>query len=136
MTYILEYCGDMATILNGDPDSANRLIVFNADQDTWKRFQDAGSQPAIVSVLESIGVPESAPPGLLVPDVLTGTIWSSAMANFAKALKAGQPLDQAGAKFVKAGTLGFGEPWLILAVWNLLGNPPLVTQFTSSVTAR
>ena len=133
MTFIIEYCGDETTILSGNPESASRLKLFGADQATWIRLQHAGAASNIVSVLKSIGIPESAPPEALVPDVVTGLWWSSAMANYARALVAHDPLDKAGAQVVKAGTLGFGEPWMVLAAWNLLGNPPMQTEFTSSL---
>ena len=133
MSFILEYCGDETTILSGNPDSANRLALFGADQNTWRRLQQAGAASNIVSVLKSIGIPESAPPEALVPDVVTGLWWSSAMANYARALAAHESLEQVGAQVVKAGTLGFGEPWMILAAWNLLGNPPMQVEFTSSL---
>lgn len=133
MTFIIEYCGDETTILSGNPDNANRLELFGADQGVWSRLQHAGAESNIVSVLKRIGIPESAPPEALVPDVVTGLWWSSAMANYARALAAHEPLEKAGAEVVKAGTLGFGEPWMILAAWNLLGNPPMQTEFTSSL---
>lgn len=133
MLFILEYCKGETMILSGDPDSVNRLKLFSADRNSWMRLQDAGAPSNIVSVLKSIGIPDSAPPEMLVPDVVTGLWWSSAMSNYAAALAAHEPLDKAGAKVVKAGTLGFGEPWMIVAAWNLLGNPPVQTEFTSSL---
>jgi hypothetical protein len=55
------------------------------------------------------------------------------MENYAKALAAGQSLVGAGKEVVKDGTLGFDEPWLVLATWNMLRNPAIESLFTSSL---
>jgi hypothetical protein len=34
---------------------------------------------------------------------------------------------------VKDGTLGFNEPWLVLAVWAMLGKPAMDSRFASSL---
>jgi hypothetical protein len=58
------------------------------------------------------------------------------MANYAKALVAGKPLAGFGKEVVKDATLGFDEPWLVLAVWNMLGQPAVDTRFTSPMLER
>jgi hypothetical protein len=55
------------------------------------------------------------------------------MADYAKALAAGQSLVAAGKNVVKDSTLGFDEPWLVLTAWNMLRNPAMESLFTSSL---
>jgi hypothetical protein len=55
------------------------------------------------------------------------------MASYAKALAAGQSLVSVGKEVVKDSTGGFNEPWLVLAVWNMLQNPAIVSIFTCSL---
>ena len=126
--YLRYVCDAEATILEGDTDNADRLKLFSAGEEFWKGLRDAGSAPNQMGLLADQGIRPNA-----MVDVTTVIWWSSAMANYAKALAAGQSLVGAGKEVVKDGTLGFNEPWLVLATWKMLGNPAIESLFTSSL---
>ncbi len=130
-TYYLRHaCDAEITILNGDGDStsANRLKLFESDQAFWAQLRDAGAAANQVRLLADRGIGQAAD-----VDVITFIWWSSAMESYAKALAAGQPLERVGREVVEDSTLGFKEPWLILAVWEMLQNPAIDSLFTSSL---
>ena len=124
-------CGAEADILNGDADNAGRMKLYNAGDDLWKQLKDAGAVPNQVKLLTAIGAPASAS-----VDVTTVIWWTSAMESYAQALAAGTSLVDVGEAIVKDGTLGYNEPWLILAAWNMLGNPALQIEFTCPLIKR
>jgi hypothetical protein len=134
-TVYLEKVRDAQTIiLANDSDNAKRLKLFSVgDVEIWKQLKDAGTAQAIVAILNRNGFPDSSVANLLVPDVMTAVWWSEAMGNYASALSKGQPLVESGKDLVKDGTLGYSEPWLILASWNILENPAVDSLFTSSL---
>ena len=127
-TYLRYACGAEAAILNGDADNADRLKLFTAEEEFWNELRDAGAAPNQISLLTDRGIRPNA-----IVDVTTLIWWSSAMADYAKALAAGQSLVAAGKAVVKDGTLGFDEPWLVLTAWNMLRNPAMESLFTSSL---
>ena len=126
--YLRYACAAEATILNGDADNADRLKLFTAGVDFWKQLMDAGAAPNQIALLTGQGIRQTA-----IVDVITLIWWSSAMASYAKALAAGQSLVSVGKEVVKDSTGGFNEPWLVLAVWNMLQNPAIVSIFTCSL---
>ncbi|MGA2196927.1 MAG: hypothetical protein ABSH40_16825, partial [Bryobacteraceae bacterium] len=121
-------CDAEATILDGDVDNADRLKLFTAGEEFWKELRDAGAAPNQIRLLADQGIRPNA-----TVDVTTVIWWSTAMENYAKALAAGQSLIGAGKAVVKAGTLGFDEPWRVLAAWTMLQNPAIDSLFTSSL---
>ena len=127
-TYLRYACDAEATILDGDVDNADRLKLFTAGEEFWKELRDAGAAPNQIRLLADQGIRPNA-----TVDVTTVIWWSTAMENYAKALAAGQSLIGAGKAVVKAGTLGFDEPWLVLAAWTMLQNPAIDSLFTSSL---
>ena len=127
-TYLRYACDAEATILDGDVDNADRLKLFTAGEEFWKELRDAGAASNQIRLLADQGIRPNA-----TVDVTTVIWWSSAMENYAKALAAGQSLVGAGKEVVKDGTLGFDEPWLVLATWNMLRNPAIESLFTSSL---
>lgn len=128
-TYYLSHaCDAEATILDGDEASASRLKLFGADQAFWNQLKDAGAAANQTRLLRDAGIDQSAE-----VDVLTFIWWSSAMADYAKALAGNQSLEQVGKEVVTDSTLGFSEPWLILATWKMLQNPAINSLFTSSL---
>ena len=127
-TYLRYACDAEATILDGDVDNADRLKLFTAGEEFWKELRDAGAASNQIRLLADQGIRPNA-----TVDVTTVIWWSSAMENYAKALAAGQSLVGAGKEVVKDGTLGFNEPWLVLATWNMLRNPAIESLFTSSL---
>jgi len=48
------------------------------------------------------------------------------------ALFANESLEEPGEEVVKGSSLGFSEPWLVLASWAILENPAITSQFTSA----
>jgi hypothetical protein len=55
------------------------------------------------------------------------------MEDYARALAAGKSLVGVGKEVVKDSTQGFSEPWLVLVIWEMLGNPAIDSLFTSSL---
>ena len=127
-TYLRFVCEAEATILNRDGDNADRLKLYTASQTFWEDLKDAGAAANQTRLLAGQGIRPSA-----IVDVTTVIWWSSAMEKYANALVAGQSIEKAGKGVVKTGTLGFDEPWLVLAAWNMLGKPAIDSQFTSSL---
>ena len=109
--YLRYVCSAEATILNADVDNSDRLKLFTAGEAFWKQLRDAGAASNQTRMLTDQGIRQ---PGAIV-DVITVIWWSNAMANYAQALAAGKSLVDAGKGVVKDGTLGFSEPWLVLA---------------------
>jgi len=129
-TYLRYACEAEATILDSDADNADRLQLFTAGEAFWSELRDAGAAPNQIRLLADQGIRPNA-----TVDVVSLIWWSSAMENYAKALAVGQSLEGAGKAVVKDGTLGFNEPWLVLATWNMLRNPAIDSLFTSSLLA-
>ncbi|HLM98341.1 MAG TPA: hypothetical protein VK335_03615 [Bryobacteraceae bacterium] len=127
-TYVQFACGAEGVILDGDGDNADRLRLFQAGLDFWKELENAGAAPNVVRLLATQGIRQNA-----VVDVITILWWSSAMGEYAEALSMNQPLANAGKAVVKEGTMGFNEPWLVLAAWAMLGKPAMESRFTSSL---
>ena len=135
MFYIVQLCRAQAAILASDEDSALRLKLFtNTDLGFWRRLIDEGSAPNIVLALQDAGFGSNSE--FLVADVITAVWWSQAMNVYAAALRDGKPLEKAGKGVVKAGDLGFNEPWLILAFRSMLGNPAPEALFTAPGLAK
>jgi len=126
--YLQFACRAEAAILTGDADNQDRLRLFQAGLDFWKELEDAGAAPNIVRLLASQGIRQNA-----IVDVVTILWWSSAMEAYAAALSRNQPFTGVGKAVVQDGTLGFDEPWLVLAVWTMLGKPAVDSQFSSSL---
>lgn len=131
--FIRAICSAEKAILAGDPESAYRLKVFNADQHAWEGLQTAGSASNITPKLRDLGMSD-AESQLAVTDALTAVWWAEAMANYATALAKGHSLEAVGKKVVKDSNRGYNEPWMILAAFNLAGKPPIQSQFTSSLS--
>jgi hypothetical protein len=126
--YLGYACGAEAAILNGDADNADRLKLFTAGTGFWQELRDAGAAPNQIQLLTDQGIRQNA-----IVDVVSLIWWSSAMESYAKALAAGQSLVGVGKDVVKDSTGGFSEPWLVLAAWNMLRNPAVVSLFTCSL---
>lgn len=131
--YLQNACNAEATILDGAEDtvSASRLKLFRAGQAFWNQLREQGAAPNQIRMLADAGIDQSAE-----VDVITLIWWSCAMSDYAKALAAGQPLDKVGRQVVKDSTLGFDEPWLILATREMLQNPAIEILFTSPTIKR
>ncbi len=127
-TYVQYACAAEAIILAADADNVDRLKLFQADIDYWKQLQDAGATPNVIRLLADRGIRQNA-----IVDVITILWWSGAMGDYAKALAHNQSLVDAGKKVVKDGTLGFNEPWLVLATWLMLGKPAVESIFHCSL---
>lgn len=130
-TYLSYACAAEGTILAGDDTNADRLKLFTAGQAFWEQLREAGAAPNKISLLTAQGIPQNA-----LEDVVTIIWWSVVMENYGKALAAGQSLEGPGKAVVKDGTLGFSEPWLILATWKMLQKPAIDSIFTSSLLKR
>jgi len=132
--YRTQICFAQQTILAGDSRSAERLRLFRIDDlAVWKQLEDAGTLQNTAAVLKNNGFAESPAIEALVTDVFTAIWWSKAMASYAVALHDGNSLADVGKDVVKNDTLGFNEPWLVLAAWNILGQKPAIdSKFTSS----
>jgi hypothetical protein len=136
--YIAQLCTAQKTILNGlgnDGVSANRLRLFNADQDTWNNLQEAGAPPNITRILQNDLGMSDAQAKFALTDVITAVWWAHAMAAYAKALSKGQPLDKVGKAVVQDANLGYNEPWMVLASWKMAGQPAIEAKFISSIGA-
>ena len=127
-TYVQSACRAECLVLAGDVDNADRLRLFSAGLDFWKELESAGAAPNIIRLLAGQGIRQNA-----IVDVVTILWWSSAMQDYATALSRNQPLAGVGKAVVKDGTLGFNEPWLVLALWAMLGKPAMDSRFTSSL---
>ncbi len=127
-TYVQYACAAEAIILAADTDNVDRLKLFQAGIDYWKQLQDAGAAPNVIRLLAELGVRQNA-----IVDVNTILWWSGAMGDYAKALAHNQSLVDPGKKVVKDGTLGFNEPWLVLAAWLMLGKPAVDSLFHCSL---
>jgi hypothetical protein len=127
-TYVQSACRAECVILAGDAGNADRLRLFSAGLDYWKELESAGAAPNVIRLLANQGIRQNA-----IVDVITILWWSAAMQDYATALSRNQLLTGAGKAVVKDGTLGFSEPWLVLAVWAMLGKPALDSRFTSSL---
>jgi hypothetical protein len=135
--YIAALCAAEQTILRGDPydNSPARFRLFSADQKAWDDLAEAGAPENIALVLRDLGF-DNASQALLVTDVITAVWWATAMADYAKALAKGQSLEGVGAEVVKDANLGYNEPWMVLAAWDLAGRPATVTaRFFTSLPA-
>lgn len=131
--YIQAICEAEKTILAGlanDPEIGYRLRLFNASAHTWQALQDAGAGANFTPILENLGLSSSQAQAAYT-DVITTIWWSTAMADYAKALSKNQSLEGPGKEVVKDSNRGYDEPWMILAAWNLAGKPAAHAQVTS-----
>ena len=126
-SYLDHACAAQRIILNDDPGNADRLKLYSEGIPFWRQLENAGSPQSITQLLAAQGIRENAR-----VDVVTVLWWSSAMSKYAKAVAAGQPLEGLGTELVQDATRGFNEPWLILALWNMLQNPAIESAFTCS----
>lgn len=131
--YVQQFCQAERLILSGDPDSQFRLRLFQADQKTWSDLRDAGASANMMPILRSIGI-LATQAELVVTDVITGLWWAAAMSAYASALAKRQSLAAAGKEVVRDANLGFNEPWMILAAWNMTGRPAIKATFVTSQT--
>ena len=129
--YVDFACRAEAKILDGDASNVGRLKLFTAGIGFWEDLERAGARPNVIRELANAGIPQAA-----AVDVTALIWWSSAMANYAKALAQHQSLIELGKAVVKDGTLGFNEPWLVLTSWLMLGSPTMNCLFTSSLLDR
>jgi hypothetical protein len=132
--YAAKFAEAQKIILANDPDSAGRLMLFNADQETWAGLHEAGAASNMTPILRNLGMSD-AQAQLAVADVITAIWWADAMADYATALAKGQSLESAGKKVVRSSNLGFNEPWMVLAAWQMAGKPPISPQFITSLPA-
>jgi len=130
--YIGEICSAQKTILAEDPESAYRLRLFNADQDTWKNLQEAGAAANMTPILKSLRMSD-AESELSVTDALTAIWWAEAMASYATALARGKSPQAAAKEVLEDSNRGYSEPWMVLAAWNMSGKPAIKSAFTSSL---
>ena len=130
--YAAAYCRAEKVILAGDPDSAERSLLFNADPETWGDLHEAGAVPNIVRILVDLGMSQTQA-NLSVTDVITAVWWADAMAAYAKALANSKPLEATGKQVVKNWTIGYSEPWMVLASWNLTGEPTINAELVTSL---
>ena len=127
--YVDAFCKAEKVILAGDPDSAGRLLVFNANQATWNDLHAAGAASNIQLILRnSLGLSQ-VQAELATADVVTAVWWADAMAAYSKALAQGQSLEAAGRQVVRDSNLGFNAPWMLLAIWDLTGAPAVQAEF-------
>jgi hypothetical protein len=127
-TYVQFACAAEAIILASDTDNVDRLKLFQADIGYWKQLEDAGAAPNVIRLLADRGIRQNA-----IVDVNSILWWSGAMGDYAKALAHNQSLVDPGKKVIKDGTLGFNEPWLVLATWLMLGKPAVDSLFHCSL---
>jgi hypothetical protein len=118
--------------LDGDPENAFYLKLFNADQDAWKALRDAGAAPNIERILMDLGMSDIEAK-LATTDVITAIWWSDAMAKYAAALATGKPLESVGKEVAQDANLGYNEPWNILTTWALAGKPSITPKFITSL---
>jgi len=121
--YLRHVCDAQAVVLRNDPDNADRFRLYAAGEDFWKQLQDLGAGAAQVQLLKNNGIRESA-----YTDVTTTIWWAFAMEDYAKAVAGGKSLEKAGKEVVKDSTRGFSEPWMVLAVWLMLGRPAIQSK--------
>ena len=126
--YVQAVCSGQQIVLAKDEANADRLNLYQMDLSFWKQLLNAGTQQNINALLAPQGIRQEA-----VADVIAVNWWSEAMSNYASALAQGKPLVNLGKEVVKDGTMGFNEPWMILAAWNILGRPAIDSVFTSSL---
>lgn len=126
--YVQAACSAEQIVLANDEANADRLTLYRMDLGFWKKLLDAGTPQNINVLLGPQGIGQEA-----VTDVIAVNWWSEAMSNYASALAQGKPLVDLGKEVVKDGTMGFNEPWMILAAWNILGRPTIDSLFTSSL---
>ena len=130
--YAAALCAAERVILAGDPDYAYRLPLFNASQDTWNNLHEAGAPSNIMPILKNLGLSDGQAQ-LAVTDVITVNWWAAAMAAYAKAVQKGQSLVNAGKDVVKDADIGYNEPWMVLAAWDLTGKPAIQAGFFTSL---
>jgi hypothetical protein len=118
--------------LAGDPENQYHLRLFNADQGTWEDLEEAGDAPNMIPILKRLGMSD-VEAELACTDAFTTIWWSEAMADYGGALAKAQPLEAVGRKIVKDSNLGYNEPWMILATWQLANKPPVTADFNSSL---
>ena len=110
--YVDAFCKAEKVILAGDPDSAGRLLVFNANQATWNDLHAAGAASNIQLILRnSLGLSQ-VQAELATADVVTAVWWADA-----------------GRQVVRDSNLGFNAPWMLLAIWDLTGAPAVQAEF-------
>jgi hypothetical protein len=114
-------------ILANDPDNADRLKLYSRSLAFWEDLRDAGAAPNQQRLLAQKGIRPNA-----IVDVITVIWWATAMADYAEALNNHGPLAKFGESVVKDSTNGFGEPWFVLSVWTILGEPKMNVLFTVS----
>ena len=132
-SYILQLCQAERTIFAGladDEESSYRLKLFNAGMEAWQGLREAGDAGNMTPILRGLGMSDTEVE-LAVTEAMTAVWWSEAMASYAAALSRGQSLEAAGKNVVQDSNRGYNEPWLVLAAWNLAGQPSLKAEFVS-----
>ncbi|HTX38015.1 MAG TPA: hypothetical protein VME43_23460, partial [Bryobacteraceae bacterium] len=96
----------------------------------WQGLREAGDAGNMTPILRGLGMSDTEVE-LAVTEAMTAVWWSEAMASYAAALSRGQSLEAAGKNVVQDSNRGYNEPWLVLAAWNLAGQPSLKAEFVS-----
>jgi hypothetical protein len=130
--YVQALCKAEKVILAGNSSTPWRLLLFNANQDTWNDLHEAGADPNIQRILRNLKMSQTQAE-LATPDVVTAVWWADAMAAYAKALANKQSLEAVGKAVVKDSNNGFNEPWMVLAAWDLAGQPAITAEFVNAL---
>ena len=134
VAYLGFACRAQASILasDGDDIDSDRVLLFKAAPAFWKNLRDAGALENQTKVLRDLGV-RNANLNAVAVDATTLIWWSSAMEAYSRALVSDKSLLAVGKDVVKDSNRGFDEPWMMLATWQMLGEPELEVIFTSSL---
>ncbi len=132
--YAGQVCQAQAAILANQSEHAYRLKVYTAPLAKWAALRDAFGPDRMTSFLRSLGL-SATNVTLARADVITTIWWANAMANYAQALANKKPLAKVAKAVLKDSNFGYGEPWMLLAAWNIAGRPAVNATFFSSSEA-
>jgi hypothetical protein len=137
MYYLDAICAAERAIYAGladDPENAYHLKLFHASKGSWQQLQEAGTASNMAPTLRKLGMNDTEVQ-LAATEAFTAVWWAGAMADYAEALAKGRSLEAVGKEVVKESNLGYSDPWMILAAWNLAGKPQVNSQFSCSLPA-